>query len=208
MILEIMDNKINFDNRESEISKMFDYINKIIKDNNVFLESLEVDGMEIYEEFYEYFLENIEFIDLVKVNINTLKELIENTITSTLDYIVNAMPLVKNLSDLFKKSPTEKAWNQLEDLFSGISWIIESYNNIDQNSNLNELIDDYFIWNEYVVEIEKIKELLPEFLEALENKDTVLIGDILIYEITPILEVMADKLQKIAKMEVNIKNVN
>lgn len=40
---------------------------------------------------------------------------------------------------------------------------LESYNNIDKYNNLNELISNYYIWNEYVVEIEKLRMTLTDF---------------------------------------------
>lgn len=91
---------------------------------------------------------------------------------------------------------TEKSWNELENLFSGIGWLLESYSNIDRYNNLNELVDNYCIWNEYVVEIEELRLTLPDFLDAVRNKDSVLISDILVYEINPIFQAMYDKLTK------------
>ena len=72
MIIKIMDSNKLFENKDSEISKIFDYINNTLEDKKVFLKSLEIDGIEVYEDYYEYLIENINFIDEVKVNIQNL----------------------------------------------------------------------------------------------------------------------------------------
>lgn len=172
------------------------------------MKSLEIDGIEIYEDYYEYFIDNINFIDEVKVNVQNLSELVNDVIYSSYSYTERATPLIEKLSTSFRKGPTEGSWNELDNLFSGIEWILESYSNIDKYSNLNELISNYYIWNEYVVEIEKIRITLPDFLDAVKNKDSVLISDILIYEINPIFQAMNEKLKEMNNKDVNIKDVN
>lgn len=208
MNIKIMGRETDFANKESEISKIFDFINKTIEEENIFLKSMVIDGIEIYDNYYEYFLENIKIIEGIEVKVQTLKELIEGIIYSSLEYMEQAVPLIKNLSNSFTKYPTEEAWNELDNLFSGIEWILDSYSSIDQHPNLNELISDYYIWNEYVVEVKNLKLVLPDFLEAVENKDTVLIGDILAYEINPLFESMIQKLKEIVKEDVENQNAN
>ena len=208
MVIKIMDINRVFENKNSEISKIFDFINSTLEEKKVFLKSLEIDGIELYEDYYEYFIENINFIEEVKVNFQILSELVRDTLNSSYEYIERAVPLIEALSNSFRKGPTEKSWNELENLFSGIEWILESYSNIDKYSNLNELISNYYIWNEYVVEIEKLRLTLKDFFDAVRNKDSVLISDILVYEINPIFQAMYDKLTKMNNKDVNIKDVN
>ena len=208
MIIKVMDTNKVFENKKSEISKIFDFINSTLEEKKVFLKSLEINGIEVYEGYYEYFIDNINFIDEVKVNFQNLSELVCDNLYSGYEYIERAIPLIEALSNSFRKGPTEKSWNELENLFSGIEWILESYSNIDRYNNLNELVDNYCIWNEYVVEIEELRLTLPDFLDAVKNKDSVLISDILVYEINHIFQAMYEKLTKMNNKDVNIKDVN
>lgn len=208
MIIKIIDIEKEFKNKESEIPKIFDYINQIINEKNIFLKSMEIDGIEIYDNFYEYFLDKMESINIIEIKIQTLNQLIDDVIYDSGEYIVKAIPLIERLSVSFKKNPTEKSWQELGNLFSGIEWILETYRNIDQYKNLSELVSNYYIWNEYVVELEKLKQSLPDFFEAINNKDTILIGDILEYEINPLFESISEKLDKLAKKDVNNQNAN
>ena len=86
MVIKILDINKVFENKNYEISKIFDFINSVLEGNNFFLKSLEIDGVEIYENYYEYFIENINFIDEVKVNIQNLSELINDVIYSSYNY--------------------------------------------------------------------------------------------------------------------------
>ena len=208
MIIKIMDSNKLFENKNSEISKIFDFINNTLQDKKFFLKSLEIDGVELYEGYYEYFIENINFIDEVKVNIQNVSQLVNDVICSSYNYIERGMPLIEKLSTSFRKRPTEESWNELDNLFSGIGWLLESYSNIDRYNNLNELVSNYYIWNEYVVEIEKLRLTLPDFFEAIKNKDSVLISDILVYEINPIFQVMLEKLNEINNKDVSIQDAN
>ena len=208
MIIKIIDIEKEFSNKESEIPKIFDFINNIINEKNVFLKSMEIDGMEIYDKFYEYFLDEMEYINKVEVKTQTLNQLIDDVVYDSWEYIVKAIPLIERLSASFKKNPTERSWKDLDNLFAGIEWILETYRNIDQYKNLSELVSNYYIWNEYVVELEKLKQSLPDFFEAINNKDTILIGDILQYEINPLFESISEKLNKLAKKDVNNQNAN
>lgn len=208
MIINVIDIEKEFQNKESEITKIFEYINKIINEKNVFLKSMEIDGIEIYDNFYEYFLDKIEFIDKIEIKTQTINQLIDDVIYDSWEYIVKAIPLIERLSASFKKNPTEKSWQELNNLFDGIEWILETYRNIDQYKNLSELVSNYYIWNEYVLELERLKQSLPDFFVAVNNKDTILIGDILQYEINPLFESISEKLNKLAKKDVNNQNVN
>lgn len=128
---------------------------------------------------------------------NTNKEFIE-TITEIIDtthnYIENAIPLVKKLGDSFYHNPNKDSWDQLIDLFDGISWIIETLSIIDHTDNLDTIVNNYETWNEYVQTVSKLKDIAGDMEPALESEDTILVGDLLIYEITPIFEEMLGKL--------------
>lgn len=208
MIINVIDIEKEFQNKESEIPKIFDYIDQIINKKNVFLKSMEIDGVEIYDNFYEHLLDKMESINKIEVKTQTLNQLIDDVVCDSWEYIVKAIPLIERLSASFKKNPTEKSWQELGNLFSGIEWMLETYRNIDQYENLSKLVSNYYIWNEYVVELEKLKQSLPDFFEAINNKDTILIGDILQYEINPLFESISEKLNKLAKKDVNNQNAN
>lgn len=141
------------------------------------------------------------------IELRQLKEIVEDTISSAYIYTTNAIPLIGRLADSFYGQPNSDALSQLADLFEGIQWIIESLTEIDSIRNLNEIVKDYSAWNEYVQAVSKLKEILPEVEGSLENRDNVLLADMMSYEIVPVFENMKEKLE-ILKPEAEIQDVN
>lgn len=129
---------------------------------------------------------------------NTNKEitgLVNDILNTANNYTENAIPLVNKLAEDFYQNPNREAWEQLTDLFEGIGWIIETLTEIDSITNLDKIISEHETWNEYVQIVSKLKDILPEMEGALESGDNILIGDLLLYEITPIFEEMLTKLK-------------
>lgn len=119
--------------------------------------------------------------------------LVDETIKSTYEYTENAIPLINKLAEEFYHQPNQKTWMQLTDLFEGIQWIIQSLTQIDSIKELNDIINDYGIWNEYVQEVSKLNNIIPELETAIINEDNILIGDILMYEVTSVFKVIIEK---------------
>lgn len=80
-------------------------------------------------------------------------------------------------------------------LLEGIAWIADSFVAIDNNSRLRDIVSSYEEWNNYAQDIYSLQELLGELEEIMESQDTVSIGDILSYEISPLFQSMKEKLE-------------
>lgn len=123
-----------------------------------------------------------------------IAELVNETILSANNYINNAIPLINKLSDEFYQQPDNNSWEQLSNLFEGMQWIIQTLTQIDSINDLNSIIN-YEKWNEYVQAVSQLNEIIPEIESSIINKDNILIGDLLLYEIVPTFEEMLNKLQ-------------
>lgn len=73
---------------------------------------------------------------------------------------------LENLKDCFYRGSENGAGSLIIRMIDHIDIILEGRN----------------IFNDYV-NVEKIEEILPELLEAMENEDSILVGDLLNYEI-------------------------
>ena len=93
-------------------------------------------------------------------NDKELKELVGEILTTTDDYIENALPLVRELGEDFYKEASRENWDELINLFDGIAWIIETITEIDSIKNLENVINEYETWNEYVYTVLQLKPLL------------------------------------------------
>ena len=142
-----------------------------------------------------------------KDNKKEIINLVNETLISANNYIDNAIPIIKELAELFYQQPDDKAWGQLTDLFEGIQWILQTLGHIDSINDLDTIVNDYKIWNEYVQVVAQLIDIVPEIENAILNRDNILIGDMLLYEIVPIFENMLTKLEFL-KPEVVDEDVN
>jgi len=206
MKIYVLDKALEYSNNKTEIDKLFNDIDSIISDSEYTLSHLEIDGVEVYDDFYNYFLDNIRNIQEVKVITKTFKEFSREILNTTAEYLENAIPEIQILSDEFYKSPTEKSWKRLADLIEGIKWLMDTFTIVDKSGEIENIVKSYEIWDHYVKDIYSLRELLDEFEEILQNEDLVSTADILSYEIGPLFKEMLNKLNELVDREVNLSD--
>lgn len=184
-----------FSNQVNEIEKMFNLINEKMDEGHLQLSHLIIDEIPVYQDYYDYFVKHIKTIETVEIIYSHLDRLVNETLISAYDYLSNTVTAVQSLSEDFYQNPQEATWNNLADLLEGIQWLIETEQRIDENDNIKKIIKSYPIWNEYVQMIKKIFSTLPELEEAMQNRDHVFIGDLLLYEILPSFKICQEKLR-------------
>lgn len=133
----------------------------------------------------------------------TKRKLVEETIVSTNLYLEKAIPQLRALADEFYQQPGEKTWLKLVDLFEGIQWILETVMKIDGVNGLEQMVSNYEVWNKYVQSVSELNGVIKEIETSMINQDSVLIGDILLYEIVPIFEKMLSELKFLNGQGVN-----
>lgn len=201
MKIFFLDQTIEYENNSSILDDMFKKIDENLSNSNVVVSHLSVDGQDVYTDFYDYFLDHIEDIQEVKVITKTTKEISQDIILSTLDYIDRAVPEIEVLSGEFYKTPTKNSWEKLSELFEAINWILSSFSTIDSNDDLKSIVNNYEEWNLYAKDVFSLKNLVVEFEEILQNNDLVSTADILSYEIIPVFNDMKTKLEKLVYRE-------
>lgn len=208
MKLYILDRILEYENKINIFDDIATEINNTVKKSNLVFSHLVIDGVEVYNDFYDYFLDNIKNIKEIIVVTKTTREISKEIILSTIDYIERAIPEIDILSNEFYRTPSSESWNKLIDLIEGFKWIIDTFVTIDTNSQLKDIVKNYEEWNLYAKDVYSLKVLLNEFEEILENSDLVSTADILSYEIVPLFEEMKDKLKKLVLEEVDIDDIN
>ncbi|MFW5648437.1 MAG: hypothetical protein ACOCG5_05065, partial [Candidatus Alkaliphilus sp. MAG34] len=143
MKLYVLDQVIEYGNKEDNIDSMLGKINQTISNSGLILSHLIVDGYELYGDFYGYFLDNIRYIEKVEVITKTIKETSQEIILSTMDYIERACPQIEILSDEFYKTPREDSWSNLINLIEGFNWIIDGFASIDSTPQLKNIVKSY-----------------------------------------------------------------
>lgn len=199
MKLFILEETFELENKTESVEEIFNYIKQALDETDYNFSYMIVDGEEIYDEFEFYLEDNIKFIEEVKVVMLSTKDLILDNLLTIHDYLDGAIPILDKLSDSFYKEPTSEDWQLLNDLFEGIGFIFHTLYSIDEMENLNEILPNYEIWNEYVDETKSLDDVLKELESGMNNGDTVLIGDLLSYEIAHRFEKMKEKLESLVK---------
>ncbi len=197
MKIYILGEVLEYENCRDNIDNIFDKINKKVSDSNLILSHLIVDEYELYDGFYDYFLDNIKHIEEIKVVTKTIVETSHEVILYTMDYIEKMIPGIEILSDEFYGIPDVDSWNKLANLIEGINWIIDGFVSIDLSTELKNIVNSYEQWNLYARDVYLLREILMKFEQIFDISDLVFIADMLFYEIVPIFEDMKEKLEKI-----------
>lgn len=199
MKLFILDEVFELENKIKSVEEIFDYIKQALEETEYHFSYMIIDGEDIHDEFELYIEDNIKFIEEIKVMMLTTKDIVKDNLITISEYVERAVPILNKLADEFYREPNSDDWKQVAELSEGIGFIFHTLESIDSMENLNEIVVNYEVWNEYVGEVRSIDQILEEMTPAIENKDTVLIGDLLSYEIVPVFEKMKEKLDVLTK---------
>lgn len=199
-----IDENIYFLEKDGEIiEKIADILTDEMEKTNKVIKFIEVDGLELYQDYFEYILDNLDYIENVNVKLITYKELVGETLLGTIDYLQGAAAEIEPLSEAFYTQPTREAWEEFTDLLEGINWIISVFNLIDNDKTLIETLPSYEVWNLYAKDIFTLNELIPQMNDALNSKDNTLLADLMMYEILPIYDDMREQLMSLYNSKEN-----
>lgn len=199
--MKLIINKFSIVKDFNSVNDLFDFINIMLDESQYELDYFIIDGKKIDCDYFEYLDMNLDQLSEIEVIIKDLKTRVDEILITSNEYMANAIFSLKSLANEFYQMPGSESWSKLVDLIEGIQWLLATQKRIDEFVQLDRLISDYEVWNEYVQIMKNIEMNLPEFENAIINKDTVLIGDLISYEIQPIFKNAIEKLSLICKQE-------
>lgn len=158
-----------------------------------------VDGAEVYEEL-DLYLEDLSTTpERVEVIALTPKEYVTDVLLSSHDYMLRGQDEVEGLARRFYTKPSEDEYEALADLTEGLVWILETVRLLDANPPLLETLSNRELWNEHAAAAMRLQEVVEKLVQATERRDTVLIADLLTYEIVPVFEDLTDSSLELLK---------
>lgn len=181
MELHLSSEMLIYENSVKNIDILIQKINEDLEKNKLYFSHLIINGKEVYSDFEEQIMEQINTIEKIELVTKTTDEFINDLTVSLNEYSNRAIPSIKQLTEQFYQSPTEESWGMLQDLLEGLNWVystIKSMGNTELNEYKEKLLN---VANHFEVE-------LPNLLDAIESHDYILIGDIISYEILPQFE--------------------
>jgi len=180
--------------RTPTIEEVIETINEFLQDNYYF-SHLIADGKEIVEDPEVFLTKQVRDIDSLEIIAVAAKQFINDLLLSTEEYTERAVLQLATLTGEFYNNPTAASWAELGNLFEGIQWLVTMIDTIDQSTvRLTN-------WDEIKTHSSVMQAELGTLEEALVNTDTVLIADILQYEILPAFEAIAQEVKKIIDTE-------
>lgn len=128
---------------------------------------------------------------------NHIKSQLNEVIISWEQYLDYSLPVIKELADRFYKSIEQQPWIELPQLTEAFSWIFQVFESLQQAG-----ASSYDDWKGVKKLMDKMASELHVLHDAISAKDPVTIGDILNYEVLPILEELHGVVSTIIKHEV------
>lgn len=112
----------------------------------------------------------------------------KETVITACFYIKRFIEGVKKTVQLFRQGDEKEGLNYIKDVLEGMQWIYDAL----------RLTKDI---HTHTIECEQLYPFLEEMASALDNKDYVLLSDLLEYEIMPILYQWASTLEQMVKSD-------
>lgn len=163
---------------------------------NLYLSAMVIDGTEIYDDYNEYLSEHWENVHEIEVKTRTLKELVQEILISAVQYLERIEPEIQLLADDFYREDIA-AWEKLSQLIEGIQWLLDTFMMIDKIHNLNDLLPDYSAWNDYAQNVGELQTKVAAIAEAVKDRDSILLADLLQYELLTLFQSMRENLSGI-----------
>lgn len=167
--------------------QIIEKMNEMLDDEHFFSHFI-ANGIEIYEEYETYLAERASEIQRLEVIVKTVHELINEILLSSEEYITRAKPEIRRLADTFYQNPSPSAWQELNQLLEGIQWLHQMVMTIDQTTKHPHN------WGNYLTAVASIQTELSQLEDAIQRQDSVLIADIIQYEIYPFFEAMGNEI--------------
>ncbi|AET70308.1 hypothetical protein Desor_4907 [Desulfosporosinus orientis DSM 765] len=178
MRIEVLDKVYECENDISAVEEVFNLVNDLLAESNQNFRCLEVDGLELNQDFDQYIVENIKEIKTIVVKVKTLQELLKDTFISVKEYSDRVIPEIDKLVDEFYQEVSSATWERFEQLLEGLQYVIDTLDVINKHQ-------DEFANNQLPTIRQNLLKRIVMLQDALESQDRVRISDVLLYEIIP-----------------------
>lgn len=172
------------------VEDLFGRMGALLKDHQLHISHMTIDGEEIYEDYQERIKQQLNEINRVQVNVVTMKQFIDELITSSYSYCVQVVQQLPELSSQFYQTPAQEAWQQFQSFLEGVEWLNQLIGLIGEQASL---------YNNAAAFSEigsALNQVMSELLEGMERQEHTVIGDLLQYEIVPLIEKLQHELHQ------------
>lgn len=164
----------NTDNLDAIIRE----VENFIKDTGKIIISINIDGKPL--ENIE--IETIKGIKKIEFKTQIPQILLLESFQEMNNYIYKLKDGISNIVNLLASEQEQEAFNMIVQLTNGLEWINNVFASVKEISNID------FEEVEFDEMIESFQNILESIVDSIEDKDYVLLSDILEYELSEIIE--------------------
>jgi hypothetical protein len=188
----LIDNKLETDIvlEQKQIKAWWGKLCSEINKADRFIYSVSTDNQPVYDLFENHIENNLNNIYELNVQTKTKQESAIETAGAISEYLERFIPAITELSDHFYGELTEENWGTFSYFIEGLSWILQSIEFLQAISNE----ETNTIHTKTLQELSKIVE---ELEAGLEDEQFVLVGDLMQYELSPVLESYKEEIAKL-----------
>ncbi|GFR39148.1 hypothetical protein PRECH8_24440 [Insulibacter thermoxylanivorax] len=187
---------LSFDDAQLTIRELNMIVHHLIQQGQV-VKTITIDGIDVTGTFDAYIKEHHDRIQTIGIESVSPDEMMASIYDETIDYLQRVHQSTETLSDLFYGQIDQEAWNLLSQLAEGLNNAVQLLQMIAEHRKTQ--VSDTAFAEEVTLFINSVEAHVADINEAIEDYDTVEIGDILKYElgstISKILAFMKTRVQ-------------
>ncbi|WLV25344.1 hypothetical protein QR721_03710 [Aciduricibacillus chroicocephali] len=190
MLLVYKNTKRELSRDDTVFLKVFQQVNELIAERDVVLSHLIVDGVDVYENHEAFINERLSEIMRIEIVTKSAASMIYETMDSIHEYLDRAIPALNELVDNSFESFDSETWDGINLLAEGMQWVLQFASFVNEQKRKPDN------WNAVEKAIFQCELSFKQLMEGVVSEDTVLISDILLYEIAPAYEELKNSLKK------------
>ena len=188
-------------NEQSSVGEIIEKINELLT-NRYYYSHIIVDGVEIYKEPETFLLDSLESISTIEVVVKTAREFVDESLLIAADYLKGALPEIQVLADGFYQNPKARDWEMFSAMLEGMQWLNQTIDLIDKSTEIP------VNWDACIRLAVQLQMELKNLEQAVENTDSVLIADIIQYELLPVYGALLVEFNTTIDTEVERNDLN
>jgi hypothetical protein len=181
MQVQILEESWSYGNDQAVVEKLMADIGTFLDQAGLYLSAMKVDTNTIYDDYEDYIIEHIREIECIEVVAHTVKEMTNEVLLSTEQYLERAIPHMQQLAREFYQGPESDSWDNMSQMAEGIQWIHQMVHSVVQAGTDSNVMDT----SPFKEIINQLDGAITGLSEGVEVKDTVAIADALTYELLP-----------------------
>lgn len=203
MRIKILEHSWECENDRSQLGALFRKIEHLLEENAVHIGKMVVDGREIFEEYREYIENRVDAVKLIEIETVTLQQYADELILEIRNYLNRALPEIPSLTTEFYQGGSKEAWSRLNELLEGLQYVLQYMNIVYEQRQIQ--YDNLEIFG---AGSQMISSSVSELMEAVQEQNTTMIADILLYEILEGLSTFKEEMQNTIDNEVVPHDLN